>query len=124
MSAVEFVSERVTRRVAHTVVSAVGFVSDSLDSILLAHVSHQSELFRAELLGAAFLQLTGDACISTQREAHQVIHICLSAEGAGKGHCDVSMGSACNLSIHVSKHRGQPIIRPCGHYCDSSMITC
>ena len=65
VSAVEFVSERVTRRVAHTVVSAVGFVSDSLDSILLAHVSHRSELFRAELLGAAFLQLTGDACLST-----------------------------------------------------------
>lgn len=44
VSAVEFVSERVTRRVTHTVVSAVEFVSDSLDSILLAHVSHQSEL--------------------------------------------------------------------------------
>ena len=63
MSAVEFVSERVTRRVAHTVVSAVGFVSDSLDSILLAHVSH-----RSELSGVAFLhvmQHTDDACLST-----------------------------------------------------------
>ena len=63
VSAVEFVSERVTRRVAHTVVSAVEFVSDSLDSILLAHVSH-----RSELSGVAFLhvmQLTGDACLST-----------------------------------------------------------
>ena len=53
-------TERVTRRVTHTVVFAVEFVSDSLDSILLAHVSHQSELS-----GAAFLQLTGDACLST-----------------------------------------------------------
>ena len=63
VSAVEFVSERVTRRVAHTVVSAVEFVSDSLDSILLAHVSH-----RSELSGVAFLhvmQRTGDACLST-----------------------------------------------------------
>ena len=63
VSAIEFVSERVTRRVAHTVVSAVEFVSDSLDSILLAHVSHQSELS-----GVAFLhvmQRTGDACLST-----------------------------------------------------------
>ena len=54
VSAAEFVSERVTRRVAHAVVSAVEFLSDSSDSILLAHVSHRSELFRAELLGAAF----------------------------------------------------------------------
>ena len=56
-------TERVTRRAELTVVSAVEFVSDSLDSILLAHVSHQSELF-----GAAFLhvmQLTRVACIST-----------------------------------------------------------
>ena len=63
MSAVEFVSERVTRRVTHTIVSAVGFVSDSLDSILLAHVSH-----RSELSGVVFLhvmQHTGDACLST-----------------------------------------------------------
>ena len=63
VSAVEFVSERVTRRVAHTVVSAVEFVSDSLDSILLAHVSH-----RSELSGVAFLhvmQHTGDACLLT-----------------------------------------------------------
>ena len=63
VSAVEFISERVTRRVAHTVVSAVEFVSDSLDSILLASVSH-----RSELSGVAFLhvmQYTGDACLST-----------------------------------------------------------
>ena len=63
MSAVEFVSKRVTRRVTHTVVSAVEFVSDSLDSILLVHVSH-----RSELSGVAFLhvmQHTGDACLST-----------------------------------------------------------
>ena len=56
-------TERITRRVAHTVVSAVELVSDSLDSILLAHVSH-----RSELSGVAFLhvmQLTGDACLST-----------------------------------------------------------
>ena len=56
--------------------------------------------------------------------AHRVIRICLSAEGAGKGHCDVSMESACNLWIHVCKHRGLEILDPCGHYCDSSMITC
>ena len=63
VSAVEFVSERVTRRVTHIVVSAVEFISDSLDSILLAHVSH-----RSELSGIAFLhvmQHTDDACLST-----------------------------------------------------------
>ncbi len=52
MSAIEFVSERVTRRVSHIVVSAVEFVSDSLDSILLAHVSH-----RSELSGVAFVHV-------------------------------------------------------------------
>ena len=81
-------------------------------AILLAHVSH-----RSELSGVA----SGDACISTQR-AHRIIHVCLSAEGACKGQCDVSMESACNLSIHVCQHRGQVILDPCGHYCDSSMI--
>ena len=56
-------SECVVRCAERTVVSAVEFVSDSLDSILLAHVSH-----RSELSGVAFLhvmQHTGDACIST-----------------------------------------------------------
>ena len=56
-------TERVTRRTEHTVVSAVEFVSDSLDSILLAHVSHRSELFEAAFLRV--MQLTDVACIST-----------------------------------------------------------
>ena len=88
-------------------------------AILLAHVSHWSELYRAAFLHV--MQSTGDACISTQR-AHRIIHVCLSAEGACKGQCDVSMESACNLSIHVCQHRGQVILDPCDHYCDSSMI--
>ena len=56
-------NERVVRCAERTVMSAVEFVSDSSDSILLAHVSHQSELS-----GVAFLhvmQHTGDACLST-----------------------------------------------------------
>ena len=33
-------------------------------------------------------------------------------------------GECWQSSFHACKHRGQEILDPCGHYCDSSMITC